>query len=105
MRWWEEVHLLREEMRRSVEFCRWKSRWWRDLAQDAYPRVTSEIREGARAYAFSHENAEAQLADRWYQKWDPLIVKADEFIQEHPALDPDNNVIAGPNNDNEDGAL
>ncbi|KAF8223543.1 hypothetical protein L208DRAFT_1078317, partial [Tricholoma matsutake] len=27
-RWWEEVILLEEEMRRVLEFCQWKARWW-----------------------------------------------------------------------------
>jgi hypothetical protein len=28
-RWREEILLLEEEMRRAIEFCDWKQRWWR----------------------------------------------------------------------------
>ncbi|KAJ7601666.1 hypothetical protein DFH06DRAFT_939375, partial [Mycena polygramma] len=29
-RWREEVILVEEEMRRVLEFCRWKAQWWKD---------------------------------------------------------------------------
>ncbi|KAF8224566.1 hypothetical protein L208DRAFT_1310555 [Tricholoma matsutake] len=32
--WQEEVILLEEEMRRVLEFCQWKARWWEYQASD-----------------------------------------------------------------------
>ena len=85
-RWWEEVNLLREEMRRAVVFCEWKSQWWREHAERPRPDLAVEVREGIQAYAFAHANAEARLASRWLEKWRPLLTKADEFMREYPML-------------------
>ena len=73
-------------MRRSIAFCDWKARWWRDLAEQPRPDTPPEIREGIRAYALAHADAEARLATRWTQKWAPLRAKAREFMQNNPMI-------------------
>jgi hypothetical protein len=51
-RWEEEVILLDEEMRRILEFCDWKARWWRDQRSLRTPDTTDSIlSEGLQAFA------------------------------------------------------
>ena len=54
MRWTEEVELLDEEMRRTLEFFAWKWRWWMCRTRSTI-RGTSGLgyEEGFTAYAFS----------------------------------------------------
>lgn len=109
-RWWEEVALLNEEMRRAVAFCHARSQWWRDLAQQDELEGAAEIREGRRAYALAHANAETRLANHWERRWEPLRVAAEEFMRNYlmlGALNDDNaeNVDEGNAVDaNEDNA-
>ncbi|KAJ7814657.1 hypothetical protein B0H13DRAFT_1664617 [Mycena leptocephala] len=51
-RWMEEVDLLEEEMRRVLEFLKWRVGWWMSLV-DQQPEVVEDVvlQEGFTAYA------------------------------------------------------
>ncbi|KAJ6575811.1 hypothetical protein B0H10DRAFT_1837609 [Mycena sp. CBHHK59/15] len=51
-RWTEEVDLLEEEMRRVLEFLKWRAGWWMSLV-DQRPEVVEDVvlQEGFTAYA------------------------------------------------------
>jgi hypothetical protein len=74
-RWHEEIQLLEEEMRRSLESCLWRSRWWQSRAQQ---RVETEthIAEGLAAYAWEQSLAEQQRAVHWSTQWSAIRERA-----------------------------
>ncbi len=71
-RWGEEVILLKEEMRRVVEYFEWKTRWWR--AQPARRRDTpSALSRGLSAYAEYQASVFERLADHCARRWLPYL--------------------------------
>lgn len=74
MRWGEEIVLLREEMRRVIQYLDWKSRWWKELCigrSDAHP----ETRRGQAAYAHKQADMFRNMGLSFAQKWYPLLLK------------------------------
>ncbi|KAJ7858216.1 hypothetical protein B0H14DRAFT_3447339 [Mycena olivaceomarginata] len=68
MRWVEEVDLLEEEMRRIVEFLRWRAGWWRErVNMRGLPEGPQ--REGETAYAMHQANIQATLASEFLAEW------------------------------------
>jgi hypothetical protein len=65
----EEVLLLKEEMRRTIAFLDWKSKWWMDR-QGARTDVTSkELREGLHAYAEVQADLQKMLKAEFHATW------------------------------------
>jgi len=73
----EEVELTLEEMRRTIEFFKWKSRWWLTLG-DA--RANSEVppdpqvQHGLRAYANRQASIYSSLATTYEDHWRKFLV-------------------------------
>lgn len=68
-RWNEEVHLVKEEMRRVLTFLEWKAVWWtkeggRDLD------VRPDIADGIRAYAAKQASINRKLAHSFKMRWE-----------------------------------
>lgn len=78
----EELFLLEEEMRRVLEFCKWRADWW-DREACCRPTAPPAVREGLSAYAAEQADIERKLAHMWEEKW--RIVRARARI----ALDQD----------------
>ncbi|OJT07897.1 hypothetical protein TRAPUB_1209 [Trametes pubescens] len=74
-RWGEEVKLLQEEMRRVIEYFRWKVQWWRDQAhlRDAPDAVT----RGLGIYAARQAAIFEGLARRCVEMWFPYLKSRD----------------------------
>ncbi|KAJ7715473.1 hypothetical protein B0H16DRAFT_1805290 [Mycena metata] len=75
-RWREELVLLEEEMRRTVEFCLWKAKWWEEqlgLREDVAPALV----EGLEAYGREQIARELDWAAKWSAKWLPVELEAD----------------------------
>ena len=81
LRWYEEVRLVCEEMRRAVVYCQWKARWWQQQAERR-PDASPEVREGLRAYALEHTAEENSMAVRWSTGWQPALEAAQTFLAE-----------------------
>ncbi|KAF7969254.1 hypothetical protein HWV62_27842 [Athelia sp. TMB] len=67
-RWHEELMLLKEEMRRVLQFSEWKWLWWRDriaMRSDDDPTLM----EGLRAYALEHADDELAIKESLSLKW------------------------------------
>ncbi|KAJ7169308.1 hypothetical protein C8R43DRAFT_876185 [Mycena crocata] len=108
-RWREDLRFLDEEMRRSIEFCKWKADWW---YQRRRPRkeVSPELAEGIRAYALEQEARERAWALKWADQWDAVRTRAraalnDELVdvtQELPlVVELDEEVAYGEYSDDE----
>ena len=70
-RWEEEVVLLDEEMRRTLEFCSWKAAWWESQIIQREPLLPSDgpLMDGLRAYAYKQAALEREISDKWALKW------------------------------------
>lgn len=63
--------LLEEEMRRSIEYCKWKANWWRSQV-GARPTMAwndQGLDEGLTAYANEQAAAEDARAALWKCTW------------------------------------
>ncbi|KAJ6558713.1 hypothetical protein B0H10DRAFT_2120544 [Mycena sp. CBHHK59/15] len=71
MRWREEVDLLEEEMRRVLQFFRWRSRWWltQEGRRDEIENNTI-MREGHAAYAHRQADQQEALCQRFRDMWE-----------------------------------
>jgi hypothetical protein len=80
-RWKEEVMLISEEMRRSVEFCRTMAKIW-DARKDSRKDLPadSHIYEGIRAYAIEQADTERKRAATWMADWLKLQERAREVL-------------------------
>jgi hypothetical protein len=79
-RWEEEVILLDEEMRRVLEFCRWKALWWTEQV----PRrenLSAQLAEGLCAYAEEQANQEQRICMAWTTKWSSARALAHPILQ------------------------
>lgn len=73
-RWNEEVLWLKEEMRRTVEYLRWKASWWE---QRAHMRqiVDPTLASGLDAYAYRQSSVYVGLADKFQTMWTSTLAK------------------------------
>lgn len=78
-RWSEEVHLLREEMRRVLAFLRWKSLWWKERVHKRTNVCDPILMEGLQAYAHRQAALQHDLATLFQAKWTASL---QEGIQE-----------------------
>jgi len=63
----EEVLLLREEMRRVIEFLKWKSKWWVSRAE--CPSEDKGLVEGLCAYAYKQASLQKGLSQHFQSIW------------------------------------
>jgi hypothetical protein len=73
LRWWEEVHLLKEEMRRVRQSLEWKALWWEER-QVGWEGLDDAGRDGVRAYAVRQANLQRALHARFSRWWDKPLV-------------------------------
>jgi hypothetical protein len=80
-RWREEVILLEEEMRRTLEYCDWRARWWED---QILLRTTnsSALNEGLHAYAKEQAETDRSRAVAWAARWAPVRNRAREALDD-----------------------
>jgi hypothetical protein len=81
-RWKEEIQLIEEEMRRALEFCSWKVKWWE---QQAHRRSTvhPHIQEGLIAYATENAAAERRRLMSWSNAWAAVRQRAAQVLEKH----------------------
>ena len=70
-RWEEEVVLLNEEMRRTLEFCSWKANWWETqiTQRESSLQPDDPLAGGLKAYAHQQAAFEREIARKWAFKW------------------------------------
>ena len=97
-RWEEEVILLREEMRRVVEFLEWQSRDWFGKVDSRARTVTPVVLAGLSVYVNKQGSIFHNLAVRFSQHWRAALVSlslphnwATKFLETHkePLNNPD----------------
>jgi hypothetical protein len=60
---------VEEEMRRSIEFCKWKVSWWKQQCHLRASHVPPWVAEGILAYATEQADVEFQRASKWTLHW------------------------------------
>ena len=72
MRWKEELLLVQEEMRRVIEYMKWREGWWREhcsLRTD----IDDTISSGISGYAYKQVAICRHLAEQCARYWLPLL--------------------------------
>jgi len=64
----EEVLRLKEEMRRVIEFLKWKARWWKER-QEQQGEIGKDFREGLQSYAQTQRSIQLALASEFQNLW------------------------------------
>ncbi|KAM6491179.1 hypothetical protein JOM56_013418 [Amanita muscaria] len=90
-RWQEECLLLKEEMRRVLQFFDSEISRWNQLAAAANfgSHITAEILEGRRAYAHRQANIRAAMRSHCARKWNGIsesVVLAGDFRDSNTGL-------------------
>ena len=73
-RWFEEVLLLAEEMRRILWFLKWKAEWWTSQ-QSSRLGIRPDIQEGMTAYSSKQSAILLHIGRRFAEMWYPLLTE------------------------------
>ena len=77
-RYEEEVELTVEEMRRTLEFFKWKSKWWlglQDLRTNSPAPPDPQVLHGLRAYAHRQSSIYSSLVTTYVDHWREFLVE------------------------------
>ncbi|KAJ7216212.1 hypothetical protein C8J57DRAFT_1440543 [Mycena rebaudengoi] len=85
LRWKEELVLLDEEMRRTIEYGKWWPAWWEERREQALDEV---VGEGRRAYAAEGMVMELARSSALEAKWNGIRSKAQQVIMGLDAGEP-----------------
>ncbi|KAJ6451151.1 hypothetical protein C8R45DRAFT_848553 [Mycena sanguinolenta] len=109
-RWHEDVVLVEEEMRRTIEYGYWQAREWLERSVVRESVVGEELQEGLKAYALEQAQREASTCEDLTAKWGFWRERGRQYLQRAtPASDtllppepPDRE--GDDDDDNEEGA-
>ncbi|KAJ7019395.1 hypothetical protein C8F04DRAFT_1214342 [Mycena alexandri] len=79
-RWHEDIVLVEEEMRRTIEFGVWKAADWEARASARSRNVTAPLAEGLRAYAMEHVDRERVTSTLLGKQWVGLREKGRLYL-------------------------
>jgi hypothetical protein len=79
-RWKEEIQLVEEEMRRSLEFGRWLASWWMQRAS-IRTGIMSHLQEGLIAYAAEKADREYRRILLWEMSWASIRERAEMVLK------------------------
>ncbi|KAG2119820.1 uncharacterized protein F5147DRAFT_742104 [Suillus discolor] len=82
LRWSEEVELLREEMRRVLQFFTWQAAWWEERGRHNVGECAADA-EGLQAYATQQANLRHRLAEHFRVLWLPYLSPLSSLIGRH----------------------
>ncbi|KAJ7675661.1 hypothetical protein DFH06DRAFT_1317822 [Mycena polygramma] len=86
-RWREELVLVEEEMRRTIEFGEWAQRRWlakaeaRTIMLGTNAPISAEVAEGVRAYALEHAERERLTCEELRESWGPIRARAAAYLR------------------------
>ncbi|KAJ7121220.1 hypothetical protein C8R46DRAFT_1364704 [Mycena filopes] len=87
-RWREELVLVEEEMRRTIEYGRWEEQRWMKRAEARTTMlgkpgaaVDAVVLEGVRAYALEQADRERRTYKRLEADWGPIRAKAAAYLK------------------------
>jgi hypothetical protein len=89
-RWHEDIVVVDEEMRRTIDFGAYMEGEWEARATARTARMTPALAEGLRAYALEHADRERRTCRQLTNRWAGLREKARVYLAGVPE-DPDPN--------------
>lgn len=97
----EEVMLVREEIRRILEFLSWRAFWWEEK-QHARDGVDNEMKEGIRAYAIEQAALQQTFETSFRRLYETPLAQVDDVLG---ALEAAESLLDGVDDkgDNSDG--
>ncbi|CAA7268125.1 unnamed protein product [Cyclocybe aegerita] len=96
----EEVLLLCEEMRRTLEYLTWKAKQWRSQAKAC--TLSADLSEGLNAYALGQALIQDRLASAFRALWKCPLEDSLDDIHNATLLHPDDDEADGNEDVNED---
>jgi hypothetical protein len=81
LRWKEEVVLLEEEMRRSIQFCRTMVSRWKTRKEQQRSQVPLHVAEGMKAYAIEQMETEELRGNTWAAAWMDIRARAQVVLK------------------------
>ncbi|KAF7349139.1 hypothetical protein MVEN_01436100 [Mycena venus] len=103
MRYAEEVELVEEEMRRVVQFLRWRAGWWRSLVGlCASMQLDAALREGHAAYAHKQAECMDKIADRFAEHWKDVPAFLQTAREHYASIWPDDEDDDGADEEDSD---
>ncbi|KAJ7699123.1 hypothetical protein B0H16DRAFT_1484270 [Mycena metata] len=85
-RWREELVLVEEEMRRTIEYGLWSRQRWLERAEartvmlGTTDAISPEVAEGVRAYALEQADREERTCARLRADWAPIRARAEQYL-------------------------
>jgi len=77
----EEVLRLKEEMRRVLEFLKWKARWWKER-KEQQGKSGKDFQEGLQSYAQTQGSIQSALANEFQNLWMAPLDEEDDDVDE-----------------------
>jgi hypothetical protein len=84
--WHEDVVLVEEEMRRTIEYGHLAGHVWAERADVQAGTVDDELLEGLAAYAHEQEDREATTSNNLTKKWAGIRLKGRTYLARETAL-------------------
>ncbi|KAJ7780676.1 hypothetical protein DFH07DRAFT_765194 [Mycena maculata] len=101
-RWREDVVLVEEEMRRTIEFGFWMAATWEVRASARSWGVDRPQREGLVAYAKEHMAREEETSTQLQRKWAGIRAKGRAYLAGEPLGEGDGDGGVGEGHDDDD---
>ncbi|KAJ7437712.1 hypothetical protein FB451DRAFT_1193107 [Mycena latifolia] len=79
-RWTEDVVLVEEEMRQTIEFGYWAAAEWQLRASRRTGEVSKEVREGLVAYAREQSKREVDTCEKLQTQWAGIRAKGQVYL-------------------------
>ena len=76
----EEVALVREEMRRVIEFLEWRAQWWEQRIS-CRRDVSSEVKEGLEAYVVKQAALQRALSASFQVLWKTPLARVEDLLE------------------------
>jgi hypothetical protein len=93
MRYAEEIDLVEEEMRRVLQFLRWRRDWWKARAELRI-QVDGAFQEGQAAYAKKQAGYMHRLRERFKHLWRYVPQELRMSREEYATMMPDDDETA-----------
>ncbi|KAJ7763723.1 hypothetical protein B0H16DRAFT_1661737 [Mycena metata] len=79
-RWYEDIVLVEEEMRRTIQYGYWEAGEWIKRSTARTDGVDEVLQEGLKAYALEQVHREAMTCDQLKEKWAPWRERGQQYL-------------------------
>jgi hypothetical protein len=102
-RWHEDVVLVEEEMRRTIEYGHSAARVWAERVDVRAETVEDELLEGLRVFVHEQKDREITTSNKLMEKWAGIRLKGRAYLARETAPGVDVVVLLDDDNAGEEG--